>query len=119
MQFSSIMSWVDDVSQGLFVSQSRPLFIVVNTLDFDDFANGLCHIIAVNGGDVVTLISDKSLQSYDYVYYDAIFTLKKVSDFVEVTFSKYSKNAVKSRKKRFPLNTFGNIGNIYNLQNKT
>ena len=115
MQFSSIISWVNMVTEGLFVSQNRPIFIVVNNLDTDEFADGLCHIIAVNGGDVVTLLSNKTLKEYDYLFYDAIFTLDKVGKNVLVTFTKNSKNGIKSRKKRFPQTVFGDIGKIYNL----
>ena len=115
MLFSSALSWLNSVTENLFVRCNRPLFIVVNTLPCEEFANGFCHLLAVNGADVVTLLSAENLKDYDYVCYDAVFKLENLEKSVLVTISKSSKNGIVSKKKRFPLNTFGQVGNIYNL----
>ena len=114
MGFSLVLDWVKKVTDGLFATLERPIFLLVCESGLEDFKNGLCHILAILGADVVCICDKKFIRDLNYLDFDGFFTLSDGKTTANVEFFRLSeKRGRKTYKKSFISTSFGCIGNIH------
>ncbi len=108
-----LLKWLKNITEGLFITAERPVFIVVTHLDNEDFSNSLCHLLAILGADVVNIKGASDLDICSYRYCDGLFTSELFSNKITVTFTKNTpENCKKLYKKRFTLSALNCMGRI-------
>ncbi len=116
MGFSQVLDWVREVTDGLFATLERPIFLLVCENGLEDFKNGLCHILAMLGADVVCICDKKFICDLNYLDFDGFFTLNDCKTTATVEFLRSNeKRGGKTYKKSFISKSFGCVGNIHNF----
>ena len=84
----TLLKWLNSITNDLFATAERPLFLVTNQIANEDFANFTCHLLATLGADVVFLNGDSRCNDYNIHYCDGIINLALASKGVELKFIK-------------------------------
>lgn len=113
MSIASLLKWFSLVTSDLFATAERPVFLVEDKQQNEDFTNGICHLLAVLGADVVCINDFKKLGLNTYDCLDGIFTISPSLDGIDLSFVKNDcKTTKKVFKKHFSANSFDLVGNI-------
>ena len=106
-----LLKWLRSITEELFATAERPIFLITNLSLHQDFTNYFCHLLAILGANVVVLNGQGKADWYNANYYDGIFDLRPLANGVEVLFLKnYPESCNKTYKKTFPLSTFNFLG---------
>ena len=109
----TLLKWLNSITDDLFATAERPLFLVTNQIANEDFANFTCHLLATLGADVVFLNGDSRCNDYNIHYCDGIINLTLANKEVELKFIKnHLQNYKKTYKKLFSIDSFNNVGFI-------
>ena len=111
-----LLKWLREITQDLFITAERPIFIVSDKADSEDLSNNLCHLLAILGADVVNIKNSSRLEYYTYHYCDGFFETDQSINTITVYFTKTCpKNKNKTYKKTFSLSSYNFAGRVHKV----
>ena len=95
MIFASIFKWLSMLTEDLFVTAERPLFLVINQTKNEDFLNHVCRALTSLGADVVNLAEFYPKEFCHVNCFDGVAEINKKAGKIEITFTKNHKKIYK------------------------
>lgn len=95
MIFASIFKWLNMLTKDLFVTQERPLILVINQTKNEDFLNCVLRALTSLGADVVNLAEFYPKEFCNVNCFDGVAEINKKAEKFEVTFTKNNKKTYK------------------------
>ena len=101
-----VLKWLRSVTDGLFATCERPIFLVVDFYN-GDFSNTVCNFITILGGDVIRLCKVESIPLADYNLYECVLSVFLQKNRIKLVLKRTKNSKTKIFKKTFALEELG------------